>query len=1025
MRLPRRSACVLIAMAVLALLAGACQRAAVPPGDREALAAAVSTTLPFSARLSGGFAPSKQGPTRAAGDRPELSPDTRIAIALLEKRAVETPTPAALADLGVAYLIQGDVDRAIATIEDAASQQAAAAPWSDLSAAYLVKANLTPARRIELLSRALEAAETSLKVSQTNDALFNRALARDGLAPYTGTRAPWSDYAAGERDLAWREAAAQAASNHRPIDDVRDRWESRRKQLSAKLQAGDVEFVNETARLFPEASIEFLERESLTDEKDLAGAASLATAIYAATRDPMTRDEVTAMRAHGVALARAHRAYAHALSRNEVNDLAGARRSLIEARDAFKLVQAPYAMWADTRLADIEWREGHFAVAQQLLAPVERAARGGGWNTLLARVLWQRGAVFNRQWRLTEALAAFRESASLFEAANQRENAASVYSNLADALRMLGEPQESWASVGRTLEDLPQVRKPISRYLFRYNASLFASRQGLNESALLFQDAAVREAGKAGTDVLTEALVQRALVQVRRGDDTRARADLDQATRQAAATPAGAFRDYINAEIDIVRAQLPGSMLGVADLQQAIGFFSRTEPGRVPGLYLLLARTPQARASRPIAEGALQTGIDRLEARHAGLGDDALRISFFDESWELFQDMVALQLTAQNPSKAFDYSERSRARALLATTQGSSSSITRSLSEIQSQLAPTVVLVHYAMLADRVLIWTITRVATTLTERVVHERDLSRLVEQHRASMSVGRDHPANDRLYNLLIDPVAASLPVSSTVVIIPDGHLQQLPFATLRHPATRRFLIEDHLMMVSPSASFFIDAANAAARRSPAPLTSALLIGNPSAGGARALPGAEAEVAGAARLYQRHEVLIGRSATKQRFLELAPRFDVVHFGGHALANPEYPLLSRLLFADDVNGEQSLFAHEIARIRFPRTRVVVLAACSTALGAVSRGEGVLGVARPFLGAGVPLVIASQWDVDDRATGQLMLAFHRALADTHDPIRALQTAQLALLRSGDASQALPEHWGAFVAVGTTAERAVR
>ena len=174
------------------------------------------------------------------------------------------------------------------------------------------------------------------------------------------------------------------------------------------------------------------------------------------------------------------------------------------------------------------------------------------------------------------------------------------------------------------------------------------------------------------------------------------------------------------------------------------------------------------------------------------------------------------------------------------------------------------------------------------------------------------------------------------------------------------------------------------------------------------------------ASKLYPRHTTLVGRTATRERFVEMAPAFEVVHFGGHAFANPEFPLLSRLVFADAAAGEQSLFAHDIMRLRFPRTRVMVLAACSTAAGAVSRGEGVVSVARPFLSGGVPLVVASQWDVDDRATGQLTLAFHRELAKTGDPIHALQAAQLALLRSGDAVQALPESWGAFVAVGTAA-----
>ena len=229
---------------------------------------------------------------------------------------------------------------------------------------------------------------------------------------------------------------------------------------------------------------------------------------------------------------------------------------------------------------------------------------------------------------------------------------------------------------------------------------------------------------------------------------------------------------------------------------------------------------------------------------------------------------------------------------------------------------------------------------------------------------------------------------------------------------------MIEDHALMVSPSATFFVDARAAASSRSAMPLKSALLVGNPAAEGARTLPGAESEVAVASQLYQRHELLTGRQATKARFLEMAPRFEVVHFGGHAFVNPEFPLLSRLAFAGEAGVEQSLFAHEIARVRFPLTRVVVLAACSTAAGVVSRGEGVVSVARPFLGAGVPLVVASQWDVDDRATEQLTLGFHRELAKSGNPVQALRAAQLALLRSGDAVQARPESWGAFVAVGT-------
>ena len=132
--------------------------------------------------------------------------------------------------------------------------------------------------------------------------------------------------------------------------------------------------------------------------------------------------------------------------------------------------------------------------------------------------------MFSKQWRLTEALSAFRESASRFEAARQRENAVSLYHHLADTLRTLGEQRESWEYIGRALAELGIVRKPIRRYLFLYNASLFASSQNLFEAALLFQNGTVREAAKADVAVEVDALTQRALIHSRRGDPESARA---------------------------------------------------------------------------------------------------------------------------------------------------------------------------------------------------------------------------------------------------------------------------------------------------------------------------------------------------------------------------------------------------------------------------------------------------------------------------------------------------------------------
>src|SRR5207247_8234912 len=120
--------------------------------------------------------------------------------------------------------------------------------------------------------------------------------------------------------------------------------------------------------------------------------------------------------------------------------------------------------------------------------------------------------------------------------------------------------------------------------------------------------------------------------------------------------------------------------------------------------------------------------------------------------------------------------------------------------------------------------------------------------------------------------------------------------------------------------------------------------------------LPGAEAEAGEVARLYAHAELLTGSAATKAAFLERAHGSQVVHYAGHAASNADAPSTARLLFAADAGTGDSgaLYLHELGQRGFPRTRVVVLAACRTAAGPVSRVEGALSLGRPFLAAGVP-----------------------------------------------------------------------
>ena len=95
---------------------------------------------------------------------------------------------------------------------------------------------------------------------------------------------------------------------------------------------------------------------------------------------------------------------------------------------------------------------------------------------------------------------------------------------------------------------------------------------------------------------------------------------------------------------------------------------------------------------------------------------------------------------------------------------------------------------------------------------------------------------------------------------------------------------------------------------------------------------------------------------------------------------------------------------------------LVVLSGCETALGKDLRGEGLIGLTRGFMYAGVPRVIASLWSVDDRATSELMKRFYRGvLINKMRPADALRTAQLEL--STEHGWSSPYYWAAFTLQG--------
>lgn len=80
------------------------------------------------------------------------------------------------------------------------------------------------------------------------------------------------------------------------------------------------------------------------------------------------------------------------------------------------------------------------------------------------------------------------------------------------------------------------------------------------------------------------------------------------------------------------------------------------------------------------------------------------------------------------------------------------------------------------------------------------------------------------------------------------------------------------------------------------------------------------------------------------------------------------------------------------------------------------RGEGLMGLTRGFLYAGVPRVVASLWPVQDKASRELMTRFYRAMwRDGQSPAAALRQAQRSMRR--DPRYRNPFFWAGFVLQG--------
>ncbi|MEM9244357.1 MAG: CHAT domain-containing tetratricopeptide repeat protein [Cyanobacteria bacterium P01_F01_bin.153] len=449
------------------------------------------------------------------------------------------------------------------------------------------------------------------------------------------------------------------------------------------------------------------------------------------------------------------------------------------------------------------------------------------------------------------------------------------------------------------------------------------------------------------------------------------------------------------------------------------------------------------------AESLLRHSLTVAEALEGELGaNDRDRISFFETIALTYSSLTRLFLVQDKADFALEIADRSRARSLvqfLNPSTGNQSGSSLNIDQIKHLAREkNATLIIYAVVVKDLYIWVVSPTGQINLAKANPEAaglPLSRASRDIRGAATFGTfnnqifgqdkyrinlqalrgDGTAPlwagspeylERGYKLLIQPIEEYLPKDegSRLIIVPHRELGTVPFTAL-FDDSNRFLIDRYTITVTPSLQIL----HTLQQKIPTAKGAPLVVGNPSPmpDQLSPLPGSEAEATAIAQKLNTVPIL-GNQATEATIKSKLSNASILHFATHGvIPKSDRDLNSWLALANTSGGNEDnkLTISEIFNSQL-NAQLAVLSACNTNSGEVS-GEGVLGLARAFLKAGVPTVIASSWKVPDRETQILMDAFYEQLLAGKTYAEALRIAQLKIR----ADSPNPFAWAAFTVIG--------
>jgi CHAT domain-containing protein len=439
------------------------------------------------------------------------------------------------------------------------------------------------------------------------------------------------------------------------------------------------------------------------------------------------------------------------------------------------------------------------------------------------------------------------------------------------------------------------------------------------------------------------------------------------------------------------------------------------------------------------AAKSLEKSVENFESIRVGLPDQ-FKISIFklqSLSYRLLQEALVLD---NQPNKALEIAERGRARAFVELLGKRINGVPKldvpQLGQIQKIARDRqATLVEYSFISTStseekndnqqptLLIWVIKPTGEVILRQTTLNtlpQPLEKVVTD--ARNAIFRDKGPNNvelqRLHQLLIQPIADLLPTdpNAHVVFIPQASLFLVPFAALQD-TKGHYLIEKHTILSSPAIQV-LDLTRQQRQRLKGQGSlvvgfprKGLIVGNP----ARIQPPlaeAEKEAVAIATLLKTQPIT-GEQATKATILANMPDAQVIHLATHAnyIEEGNSGLQSFLVFASTSQDKGTITAGEILDLKL-NANLAVLSACNTGRGEIT-GDGVIGLSRAFVAAGVPSLVVSLWSIEDKSTTVLMTQFYQNLLQNPDKAQALRQAMLSTMKQYPS----PKRWAAFSLIG--------